>query len=141
MTIVDANVLLYAYDASSSHHDAARRWLERALSDVAPVRFAWVTILAFLRIATSPRILAHPLSLDEATNIVSSWLDRPMCALIGPAEEHWPTLTRVLAASSARGALVMDAHLVTLAVEHGAALCTFDRDFARFDGVRVIRPG
>ena len=29
MIVIDANLLLYAYDTSSPHHQAARHWLER----------------------------------------------------------------------------------------------------------------
>ncbi len=34
----------------------------------------------------------------------------------------------------------MDAHLAALAVEHGALLCTTDRDFSRFPGLRWENP-
>jgi uncharacterized protein len=34
------------------------------------------------------------------------------------------------------GALVMDAVLAAIAFEHGARLCTTDRDFSRFSGLR-----
>ena len=39
------------------------------------------------------------------------------------------------------GNLTSDAHLAALAIEHGAGLCTFDRDFDRFAGLslRVLR--
>ena len=61
MTIVDANLLLYAYDATSRRHLGARSWLEEQLSGSAPVGLPWVVLLAFLRISTSPRVLARPL--------------------------------------------------------------------------------
>jgi predicted nucleic acid-binding protein len=34
----------------------------------------------------------------------------------------------------------MDAHLAALAMEHGAVLASNDRDFARFDGLRIVNP-
>ncbi|MGH9363717.1 MAG: type II toxin-antitoxin system VapC family toxin [Thermoanaerobaculia bacterium] len=34
----------------------------------------------------------------------------------------------------------MDAHLAALAIEHGATLCTNDRDFARFPNLRTFHP-
>ena len=40
----------------------------------------------------------------------------------------------------AQGPLVMDAHLAAPAIEHGATLCTKDRDFARFPGLRFRNP-
>ena len=43
MMLVDANLLLYAYDPRSEHHAASKAWLERALSGSQLVRFAWTT--------------------------------------------------------------------------------------------------
>jgi hypothetical protein len=34
----------------------------------------------------------------------------------------------------------MDAALAAIAIEHGATLCTTDRDFARFDGLKWENP-
>jgi predicted nucleic acid-binding protein len=47
----------------------------------------------------------------------------------------------LLQASGAAGNLVTDAHLAALAIEHGAAVVSYDRDFARFEGVRHRLPG
>jgi len=41
-------------------------------------------------------------------------------------------LGALLAAGQAAGALVMDAALAAIAIEHGATLCSTDRDFSRF---------
>jgi hypothetical protein len=38
------------------------------------------------------------------------------------------------------GPLVMDAVLAAIALEHGAAVCTTDRDFARFSGLKWTNP-
>jgi predicted nucleic acid-binding protein len=38
------------------------------------------------------------------------------------------------------GPLVTDAALASLAIEVGARLCTTDRDFARFRGLRIVDP-
>ena len=140
MILIDANLLLYAYDAASSHHDGARAWLERTLSAPAPVGLSWIVVLAFLRIATDARISASALTVGEASAAVSSWLARPNVALLEPTERHWAVLARLLDAGQARGPLVMDAHLAALAIEHGATLCTTDRDFTRFPGLSVRNP-
>lgn len=36
--------------------------------------------------------------------------------------------------------MIMDAHPAALALEHGAAVASTDRDFNRFDGIRTINP-
>ena len=140
MTLVDANVLLYAYDSTSRLHSAARSWLEEQLSGSALVGLPWSVLLAFLRISTNARALQRPLSIDDATAIVSSWIDVPSVVIPAPGPGHWDILAGLLVASQARGPIVSDAHLAALTLEHGGVLATTDRDFTRFEGLRVMDP-
>ena len=140
MILVDANILLYAYNPRAEKHDASRQWLEAALSGPGLVRFAWLSLWAFLRISTNPRVFEKPLSMDEAANIVSSWLLQPAAGILDPGERHWEILTALARTGQASGPLVMDAALSAIAIEHGATLCTTDRDFARFDGLTWTNP-
>lgn len=140
MILIDANLLLYAYNPDAEEHEPARRWFESVLSGPAPVRFAWITILAFLRIATSPRVFSQPLTPEEAVAAVASWLEQPTTGLMDAGPQHWTILASLLIEGQAKGPLVMDAHLAALAIEHGATLCTTDRDFTRFDDLRHVNP-
>jgi hypothetical protein len=140
MILVDANLLLYAYDPSSPQHVAARNWFEATMSRPEPVGMAWVTLLAFVRIGTNPRALEYPLSLAEAGAIVSEWLDRPTVTLVNPGERHWQILRDLMTRGQVRGPLVTDAHLAALTIEHGAELATTDRDFARFPALKFFNP-
>jgi len=138
--LVDANLLLYAYDPHSSHHAACKSWLEATLTGPSLVRFAWITLWAFLRISTNPRVYERPLSMAEAEQAVSSWLAQPAVGILDPGERHWDILRRLTKDGQAAGSLVMDAALAALAVEHGATLYTTDRDFARFTELRWTNP-
>jgi hypothetical protein len=140
MIVVDANLLLYAHDAGSAHHSTAHLWLENTLSGNETIGLAWVAVLAFLRVATNPRLRRDAPTLDEATAIVSGWLERPNVTLLNPGERHWEILRELMTKGQARGALVTDAHLAALAIEHGCTLATTDRDFARFPGLNFFNP-
>jgi len=140
MILVDANLLLYAHDASSAHHAAARRWLENTLSGDEPVGLPWAVVLAFLRVGTNPRLRKDAPTLEEATAIVAGWLERPTVTLVNPGERHWEILREIMTKGQARGPLVTDAHLAALAIEHGSSLATADRDFARFPGLNFFNP-
>ena len=140
MILVDANLLLYAYDTSSPDHDAARVWLEAAINGDERVGIGLQVILAFMRIATHPGVFERPLSSTDAIAIVGSWLQRPQVAIASPGDRHWQTLADVAASGQARGARLMDAHLAALAFEHGATLLTTDRGFARYPGLRFRNP-
>ncbi len=41
MIVLDAHVLLYAYDSTSSQHRKARNWVERTFSNGTPVGLPW----------------------------------------------------------------------------------------------------
>lgn len=138
--LVDANILLYAYDTDSPHHGAARQWLQDRMSSGYPVRLALVTLLAFVRIASDPRVFARPVSPADACGVVGSWLDSPNVRLLAPGPRSWRHLGEICTNARARGALVMDAHLAALALEHGAVIATADRDFRRFPGIETTNP-
>lgn len=140
MILVDANLLLYAYHPRAPQHARARAWLEATLSDPAPVGLSWFTILAFLRLATNPRVFERPLSIAEGEAIVASWLSEPSVVSVHPGERYWEILRTLLIDAQVTGPLVSDAALAALAIEHGATVATTDRDFARFRGVRVANP-
>jgi hypothetical protein len=140
MIIVDANLLLYASDTSSTHHQASRRWLEKTLSWEGPVGIPWATVLAFLRVGTNPQIRKNAFTLEEAAAIVAGWLERPNVTLLNLGERHWEILRGLMTKGQARGPLVSDAHLAALAIEHGCTLATTDRDFARFPGLNFFNP-
>ena len=140
MILIDANVLIYAHHAGVAEHPRSRQWLERTLACSEPVGFAWITLLAFIRITTNPKPFPTPFSAPEAASVITSWLGNPGVSVLHPTERHWPILSKLIVDSQARGPLIMDAHLAALAIEHGATLCTTDRDFTRFKGLRLVNP-
>jgi toxin-antitoxin system PIN domain toxin len=140
MILIDANLLLYAYHPKAEQHDASRAWLEETLSGSQLVRFAWLTLWAFLRIATNPRVFDRPLSTSEATAVVSSWFVQSGIGILEPGERHWEILQRLMKDGQTTGPRIMDAALAALAMEHGATLHTTDRDFARFTDLSWTNP-
>lgn len=141
MVIVDANVLLYGVDVASMHHERSRTWLDRALGGAEAVGLAWVALLAFIRIGTNASLLANPMTVDEATQQVETWLGAPAAVVAQPTARHPGLLRGLLSDAGTGGNLTTDAHLATLAIEHGAEIVSYDRDFARFRGVRHRLPG
>ncbi|MCM2254757.1 MAG: PIN domain-containing protein [Vicinamibacteria bacterium] len=139
MILVDANVLLYAYNPAAPQHTASRAWIEEAFNrDPGATALCWASVLAFLRIGTHPRVFERPFTRSEALAIVATWL--PRVRMLVPGEGYAELLARMIEEGQASGPLVMDAALAALALEHGATLCTTDRDFARFPGLRLVSP-
>ncbi len=140
MILVDANLLLYAEDSLSEHHQAVRNWWDALLSGSEPVCLCWPVITAFIRIATNPRLHRRPLTPKEACERVQSWLEQPCVRVIHPTEQHWHILQQILTRANAVGNLVSDAHLAALALEHNCHLNSTDGDFARFPNLKWTNP-
>lgn len=140
MIILDANILLYAYDSNSALHKAARRWVEKTFSSDEPVGLPWQTAAAFLRVVTNPKLGSDRFTIEEAVSVVEQWLEQPNVRLLAPGDRHWPILRSALVDGQARGPLVTDAQLAALTIEYGGVLHTTDRGFARFPLLRWKNP-
>jgi toxin-antitoxin system PIN domain toxin len=140
MILVDANLLIYSHVSSFQHHVSASEWLDAQLNGSSPVGLPWHSLLAFLRIVTNPRIFEHPESMTDAWEQVKSWLDCEVVWIPEPTERHREVLGSLLSAAGMQANLVPDAHLASLAIEHGLELYSTDGDFARFAKVRWKNP-
>lgn len=138
--LVDANLPLWAHHAAFGEHETARSWWAQTLSETPLVGIPWPTSLAFLRISTHPRALERPLSLATAWDVVRGWLSRPNVRVPIPTDRHEQVLGELLLDGRAGGNHTSDAHLAALAIEWGLELCSADRDFARYPGLRWRDP-
>lgn len=140
MILPDVSILIHAHNSDSPHHRRARAWWDTALSDTELVGVAWATLLGFIRITTNRSILENPWQVGEALDRIEAWLDQPNLRIVQPTDRHEAILAGFLRGIGTAGNLTTDAHLATLALEHGCTLCSTDTDFARFPGVRWRNP-
>lgn len=140
MILVDSNLLLYAKFSDFPQHARSRSWLEGQLGARGKVGIPWHSSIAFLRLATNPRVFERPLSVDVAWEQVKEWLDHPTVWIPEPTENHRQILGELLIQANATGNLIQDAYLAAIAIEHGLTVCSADADFARFPGVSWVNP-
>jgi toxin-antitoxin system PIN domain toxin len=138
--IPDLNLLAYAVDLESPDHQRALRWWNDTLSGSETVGLAWTVLLGFVRLTTNARVFRSPLASDAALDYVDRWLAHPITTVVDPTSRHAHVLRDLLVTTGTAGNLVPDAHLAALAVEHGATLCSADRDFGRFVGLEWVNP-
>lgn len=140
MKLPDINLLLYATDDTAVLHKPALKWVEATLSGTETVAFAWLALIGFVRLSTSPRIFQHPWDVERALDVVDGWLAQPAATVVHPTHRHVAVLRDLLRPLGTAGNLTSDAHLAALAIEHGATLYSSDNDFARFPGLRWVDP-
>ena len=140
MILPDANLLVYACDASSLFHPKASAWCERLMNGKTPVILVSPVIFAFVRISTHPRIFTHPLSVTESSDHVRAWLGRRQVRLHDMLPEDVEKALALLEAAGTAGNLTTDAQISAMALRLDAEVHTADLDFGRFAGVRFSNP-
>jgi hypothetical protein len=138
--LLDVNVLVVGHRAEMPGHDAVRERIEALFAAPIPVALPDAVLVAFVRLVTNARIFREPTSPASALDAARSIREADNGVWIAPGPRHWPLFEELCRAGQARGDLVADAHLAALAIEHGCELVTFDRDFARFPGLRTSSP-
>lgn len=94
--------------------------------------------MAYLRIATHPRVFAHPLSPAQARANIQALLELPHVQASGEGEGFWDRFTEVATDVRPTGNVVPDAHLVALMLQDGVrTIWTHDR---KFRGITVRDP-
>jgi uncharacterized protein len=136
----DVNVLVAAHREAAPMHVAAREWLVAALGGEEAVALCLPVVSGFVRVSTSPRVFTPPSSLEEVFDFVRHLAGHPAALWLNPGRPHLSFLEELCHAADARGDLVSDAVIAALALEAGATVVTYDRDFARFPGLRWTTP-
>jgi toxin-antitoxin system PIN domain toxin len=140
MILPDVNVLVGAIRPESARYAVCRRWLDSVVNGDAAFGMSPQVLCSVIRITTNARIFADPETPDEALDFWNSLLAQPHCHIIQPGPRHWSIFEDLCRSGHVRGPLVQDAWLAALAIESGCEWITFDRDFARFPGLRWREP-
>jgi toxin-antitoxin system PIN domain toxin len=136
----DVNLLLYAYDAGSPFHAKSSAWWSKCLSGSEPVGFCPVVLFAFIRIGTSARAFARPLTIQEASTHVQNWLEQPNAQLLEMELQDILQALTLLREAGTGGNLTTDAQIAAVSLRVGAVVHTVDADYARFPRVRWFNP-
>lgn len=140
MRIPDVNVLVAAFRLEHPAHDESRAWLHAALASAEPLGLSTSVATGVVRVLTNRRVFAKPDSPGEALVHLDTLRRNPSVLDVAPGPRHWDVFARLCRDADARGNLVSDAAHAAIAIEQGATLVTYDRDFARFPGLRWELP-
>ena len=138
--LLDTNVLVYAMNRDSEHHDSCRNLLERAADGEVSACLAQQILFEYFAVVTSARQMPKPLSVAEAASDVERLSDlfpilQPTAGVVSLALSLARTLGVV-------GRRIFDLVLAATMLENGVtAIYTYDDHFANMPGVVPLRPG
>ena len=142
MFVVDTNVLVYAADEDSPHHEHCRERLNGWRSQADAWFVTWGILYEFLRVTTHPKVMRRPWTAPRGWGFVSALLASPGLGLLVPTDRHEAVATQVITEiPHLAGNLVHDAHTAILMREHGIRrIYTRDTDFHRFPFLEPVDP-
>jgi toxin-antitoxin system PIN domain toxin len=136
MILPDVNVLIYAFRPEATNHSVCNPWLNGIVGGSSHFGISPLTLGAVIRITTNPRSYPNPSTLKDAFAFADYLLTQPHCRIIEPGERHWEIFSRLCIETDTRGGRITDAWYAALAIEWDCEWITFDRDYARFPGLR-----
>lgn len=141
----DLNIVLAASRTDHPQHRPALKWLKQAIGACetgGSIEILPMVAAGFLRLATSPRVFAKPVSVVVATAFIDSLLAVPGVEMPELGRE-WPTLKQLSHDHDLAANAITDAWIAAAVRSLGSHLVTFDRDFTRLLGraeVTVLTP-
>jgi toxin-antitoxin system PIN domain toxin len=139
--VLDVNVVIAVHRADHGHHDAVRRWFDATVAGPETFSVPNAVWASFLRLVTNRRAFPVPTPADEAFGFLDAVRAHPSHRSLEPGALHLALLRRLCDEADARADLVPDAVIAAIALEHGCAVASLDRDFARFTSVDHVIPG
>lgn len=138
---LDTNILLYAVNADDPRQETARELLSELSTGTEAVYLFWPVVVGFMRIATGAGVFANPLSLTQAVSAIAALQALDHVHTPGEDAQFWAAFSEMVQEEGIRGDLMSDAHIVVLMRRNGVrTIVTHDRDFRRFDGIKIRDP-
>ena len=142
MIAVDTNILVYEHRSESELHAVATAELVALAEGMGPWGLPVFCIIEFLRVVTHRRVFSPPSTVSQALDFLDDVTASPACRVVRPGPDFLRLFAEAARQADARGNLVFDAQIAALCRERGiASVLTNDRDFERFEHLRVRYPG
>jgi hypothetical protein len=139
--LFDVNVVLALHRGDHPEHEAVRPWFDEVVGRGERFTVPTTVWASVVRLATHRRVFEVPTPVVDVFRFARAVVELPNHVHLVPGQRHLSTFEGLCVAGDATGDLVPDAHLAALAIEQGASIATLDRDFLRFEGLEVVRPG
>jgi hypothetical protein len=140
MQLADVNILIGAFRDDGYEHERCREWLQSVVSQSAPLAVSTLILSAVIRVTTNRRFHPIPSSLEGVTKFADGLMALPNVTIVEPGPRHWPIFVDLLERTGKLGSSTTDAWFAALAIEWDCEWITFDRDFARYPGLRWRHP-
>lgn len=132
----DVHVLIGLLRGDDPRHETVKSWFAAALANDETVALTPAVVAGYVRIVTNRRAFGDPTPLPLALDHIAALREIDSIVDVSPGRRHWEIFADLCRVADVVGPLISDADHAATAMEHGATWVTFDRDFARFPGLK-----
>ncbi|MER6946898.1 type II toxin-antitoxin system VapC family toxin [Nonomuraea sp. NPDC000554] len=140
MLLADINVLINAFRPEAPDRERCHAFVTEMVRGDSSYAVSDFVVNGFVRTVTNRRVYVDPDPLDRALKFADIYRNQPHAVVVSGGDRHWEIFTRLCEQAGVAGNLVPDAYLAALVIEHGCEFVTCDKDFARFEGLRLRSP-
>lgn len=140
--LLDTGVLLRAFDAASTDYRPIRQTLRALWARDERLVVTVQNVAEFWNVSTRPADKnGYGLSLERAAKRLG--LIEAMCNLLTESDDSYQIWKGLLSTHSVAGVAVHDARLVSVMLAQGvtSVFTLNERDFRRYTGITVVKPG
>lgn len=140
MMVADVNVMVAAFRLDHPHHPVVRPWFDQQLVSTESLVVPDLVWAGFVRVVTSKRIFKVPAITDDALEFVDAVRRQRNYLPVPHLPDVLDVFGEVCRTQQVAGNLVTDAYIAAVALSLGAAVVSLDRDFRRFDSLKIVEP-
>jgi len=142
LSLLDSNVLVYAFYAGAKQHNAARELLYRATSPDACLCVAAQNLSEFYSVITDSRRVTQPRRPEDAAEAIAMMLSMPGLVLLPTPSDLTQRWMNLLRQRPVRAGAIFDLQLVaTMLANDVRRIYTYDeRHFRPFAQIEVLTP-
>jgi len=137
MNVLDANVVIPLYRGDHPFHAAATSWWQESVAAGETFTVPDLVWVGFARMITNRRMFPEPSAFTDAWEFAAAVMAHSKYVTWAGHPRTLEEFTRIGVEAGARSDLVTDAYIAACAATYGATVVTFDRDYRKFDGLRV----
>lgn len=142
LALLDANVLIYAEQDVSPHHEASKSLRDRALTGEIPACVSPQVLNEFFAVVTNRHRVDAPLTVPEAIDQMRKYYRAKRLVKIYPGPTIIERMLALLEIHPVSGHDIHDLHLIATMLENGVTkIYTFNvKDFAPIPNIEVLTP-
>lgn len=141
ISLLDANVLVYARNTQSPYHERAKAVRDQVLTGTIAACIAPQVLWEFFAVVTNSKRIEKPLSPVDAYEEIEQYWNSEMFIKILPNENTFVIVGRLIGKYQVTGQHIHDVHLVATMIDNNVfTIYSGDETLQKFTEIRAINP-